>query len=76
MIAIQEETPMLKPMVEPESMLLPRELVLNAKVLPRREDKASLSTMETVRHGLMIAIQVETHMPRKMVELVLMLLLL
>jgi len=62
--------------VEPESMLLLQELVLNAKVLPRREDKASLSTMETVRHGLMIAIQVETHMPRKMVELVLMLLLL
>jgi len=76
MTAIQEETPMLKPMAEPESMLLPLELVLNAKVLPRREDKASLSTMETVRHGLMIAIQVETHMLRKMVELVLMLLLL
>jgi hypothetical protein len=71
MTATQEETHMSKPMVELVLMLLLlQELELNAKDLLREEDKASPNTMVTPRLGLMIAIQIETHMSKPMVVLV------
>lgn len=72
MTATQEETHTLRPMVEPVSMPLPLASESSAKDLHRREDRALLNIMVTLRLGLMIAIQEETHMLKLTEVLVLM----
>ena len=70
--AIQEETHMLRLMVEQELMPLSVESELSAKVSLRREERASLkcSITEILKLGSMTATQAETHTLKLMAVLV------